>query len=84
LLGSTVSFDRRWIRHHLSEIEALFNHRSIDVSSITECASRWNRSVYAARPRQDKHVPHRALDDARNSAEYLRYYQQSFLLTDLR
>lgn len=81
-LGSTVGFDRRWIRHHLPVIEALFNHRSIDVSSITECASRWNRPAYAARPKQDQHVPHRALDDARNSVEALRYYRRSFLNTN--
>lgn len=79
LLGSTVGFDRRWIRHHMPEVEALFNHRSIDVSSLTECASRWNKPVYAVRPKQDRHVPHRALDDARNSVEYLRFYRQHFL-----
>jgi oligoribonuclease len=75
LAGSTISFDRRWLRHHLPEVERLFSYRSIDVSSITELADRWNKPAYAHRPKQDKHVPHRALDDAKNSIEYLRYYR---------
>jgi len=80
LAGSTIGFDRRWLRHHLPEVERLFSYRSIDVSALTELADRWNRPVYAHRPKQDRHVPHRALDDARNSAEYLRYYRAAGLV----
>jgi oligoribonuclease len=79
LAGSTIGFDRKFLRQYMPGIEEFFNHRSIDVSTLTEIANRWNRPVYAHRPKQDKHVPHRALDDARNSAEYLRYYRQHFL-----
>jgi len=82
LLGSSVGFDRRWIRHHMPLVEGLFSHRSIDVSALTELSSRWNRPVYAARPKQDKHVPHRARDDARNSVEYLKYYRASGFIND--
>lgn len=77
LAGSTVSFDRRWLRHHMPEVEALFNYRSIDVSCLTELSSRWAPSVYANRPKAEKGKPHRALDDARASIEYLRYFRSS-------
>lgn len=83
LAGSTISFDRRWMRHHMEPVEKLFSYRSIDVSALTEIADRWNKPVYAHRPKQDKHVPHRALDDVRNSIDYLRYYRAvGFLSVD--
>jgi oligoribonuclease (3'-5' exoribonuclease) len=77
LAGSTIGFDRRWLSIHMPNVQKRFNHRSIDVSSFTELASRWAPSVYANRPKQEKGVAHRALEDVRNSIEYLRYYRQS-------
>lgn len=43
------------------------------MSSITELAKRWAPSIYNNRPKGAK--AHRALADARESIEYLRYYQ---------
>lgn len=79
LAGSTVGFDRRWLLQHMATLQALFSYRSVDVSALTELANRWAPSVYANRPKQEKGIPHRALEDARNSVEYLRYYRSSFL-----
>lgn len=75
LAGSTVGFDRRWLRHNMASLEALFSHRSIDVSSLVELAQRWAPAVHGNRPKQDKSVAHRALDDVRTSVEYLRYFR---------
>lgn len=75
LAGSTVAFDRRWLRHHTPKLEALFSYRSIDVSALTELALRWSPAVHNDRPKKDAGVSHRALDDARQSVEVLRYYQ---------
>lgn len=75
LAGSTIAFDRRWLRHHMSGLEKLFLHRSIDVSSINELASRWAPAVFNDRPKQPRGVPHRALEDARHSIATLRYYK---------
>lgn len=74
LAGSTVGFDRRWLRAHAPAFEALFSHRAIDVSSVTELARRWVPSVYEGRPKAAK--AHRALADVRESIEYLRYYRR--------
>lgn len=75
LAGSTIGFDRRWLRHHMPKLDAMFSYRSIDVSGVTEIARRWNRDIYDNRPKGN--AAHRALDDARESIEYLRYYRRS-------
>lgn len=75
LAGSTIAFDRRWLRHHMPSLEKLFLHRSIDVSSINELAQRWAPHVHNDRPKQAKGVAHRGLDDVRHSIETLRYYK---------
>ncbi len=74
MAGSSVGFDRRWLRHHLPELEARFHYRSIDVSSITEMAKRWAPSIYEERPKAA--AAHRALADVRERVEYLRYYRR--------
>ncbi len=73
LAGSTVGFDRKWIKANMPELEDQFSHRSVDVSSITELAKRWAPAIYEARPKAGK--AHRALADVRESIEYLRYYR---------
>jgi oligoribonuclease len=73
LAGSTIPFDRRWLRQHLTRFEGLFSHRSIDVSSITELARRWAPIAYELRPRGGE--LHRALSDIRGSIDLLRYYR---------
>ncbi len=73
LAGSTVGFDRAWLRKHMPALEVLFHYRSIDVSSLTELAERWAPTVYEGRPKAG--AAHRALDDVRESISYLRYYR---------
>ena len=78
LAGSTVAFDRRWLRHHMPKLEALFSYRSIDVSSLTELAKRWAPAIYEGRPKaKPEEVVHRALADVRESIAILRYYRES-------
>lgn len=74
LAGSTVGFDRRWLKEHMPKLEALFSYRSVDCSSLTELAKRWAPSVYEARPRAE-HAAHRALADVRESISLLRFYR---------
>lgn len=75
LAGSTVGFDRAWLRRHMPTLESLFSYRSIDVSSLTEIAKRWSPTIYEGRPKAE--CAHRALADARESIAYLRYYRES-------
>lgn len=73
LAGSTVGFDRKWLREHTPKLEALFSYRSVDVSSLTELAKRWAPAVYEARPKAG--AAHRALADVRESISYLRFFR---------
>lgn len=78
LAGSTVGFDRTWLRRHMPMLESLFSYRSIDVSSFTEVAKRWSPAIYEGRPKvKPEGVAHRALSDVRESINYLRYYRAS-------
>lgn len=78
--GSTVGFDRSFLREAFPEIEKQFSHRSIDVSSITELARRWSPTVYKNRPKAGDKAAHRALADVRESIAYLRYYRAAGFL----
>lgn len=80
LAGFSIAFDRRWLQFHMRELNELFSHRSIDVSSLTELAMRWAPEIYNGRPRPPKGAPHRALDDVRASIATLRYYRDSGLI----
>lgn len=73
IAGSTIGFDRRWLRAHMPVVEELFSYRSIDVSSLTELSQRWAPAIYEGRPKADK--AHRALADARESIAYLKYFR---------
>jgi len=75
--GSTIGFDRRWLRHYMPALEGMFSYRSIDVSTITELAKRWAKDIYEKRPLGDAH---RALADIRASIALLKYYRNSDFL----
>lgn len=75
LAGSTIPFDRRWLREHMPKLEGLFSHRHVDVSTITELAKRWQPEIYELRPRSTDE--HRALADVRGSIELLRFYRDT-------
>lgn len=74
LAGSTVGFDRAFLKQHMPELEKLFSYRSIDVSSLTELAQRWALYTYVDRPKAGK--AHRALADVRESIAYLNFYRE--------
>lgn len=72
--GSSVHFDRAWLRHHLPDFERKLLYRNIDVSGFNEVARRVAPSVYDARPKADG--THRAMPDILASLEAARYYAQ--------
>lgn len=73
LAGSTISFDRAWLKEHMPLLEGMFSYRSIDVSALTELAQRWSPETYKFRPKSDD--KHRAMSDIRGSIELLRFYR---------
>ncbi len=68
MCGSTVSFDRAWLKRHMSELAAWFNHRHLDVSSEKICADLWDGGW---KPKDDGAGPaHRALADVMASIDH--------------
>lgn len=75
--GSTISFDREFMRFGLPETLKVLHYRN--VSTFNETAKRFWPEVYAARPNAlptgEKADPkHRALEDIRESIAVARYY----------
>ena len=83
--GSSVHFDRAFLRSRMRDLHDVFAHRDIDVSVLRGLASRWNPGVFAARPKGDSTASpaYRALPDIRASIESLRYYRDHFLVCAL-
>lgn len=81
ICGSTIAFDRGFLRHHVPALEAHFSHRNLDVSVLGELAARWAPETWEKRP---KGGGHRALPDILGSIELLRYWRGTLLHEDLR
>lgn len=73
MLGSSVHFDRAWLKIHMPELEALFSHRNIDASSLREYAKVVDPDKYAELEKTlERQANHRAEDDVMASAELLK------------
>jgi oligoribonuclease len=75
LAGSSVHFDREFMRWHLPLALERLHYRQLDVSSINELARRVWPAVYAARPQSAG--THRAMADLEDSIKLARYYARA-------
>lgn len=82
MCGSTVSFDRSFLREHMPKLEKYFHYRNIDVSTVKELARLWNKPAFDMRP-DDGYKAHRAYADIKASIEELRHYRRAFLKNDM-
>lgn len=73
MCGSTVSFDRKYIKKYWPDLFRLFAYRNIDVSSIRELQKRWRPDL----PMPPKTGNHRAEADIEASLNCLRSYRSS-------
>ena len=71
MCGNTVSHDRRFLVEYMPTLEAYFNYRHIDVSTIKELATRWMNEAQV----YEKNGAHRAMGDIKDSVEELRFYK---------
>lgn len=69
--GSSVHFDKEFIRLYMPNLSEYVHYRIIDVSTIKELALRW----YPDLPPFPKAGSHRAHDDILESINELKYYQ---------
>jgi oligoribonuclease len=75
LAGSTIGFDRSFLRVHMPEALAICHYRSIDVSSLKLLAKLWG----FAPAEKSRPAMHRALPDLEDSIAELRHYRATML-----
>lgn len=80
LAGSSVYVDRIFLRRDMPRVDSYIHYRIIDVSSLKELARRWYPKTYFAAPLKTGN--HRALGDARDSINELRYYRQAIMVPE--
>ncbi len=72
LAGSTVSFDRAFLKFHMPKAHALLHYRNLDTTSLNELARRNWPKLHAARPSDPG--GHRAVHDIEYSIAIAKYY----------
>lgn len=80
LAGSSIHFDRAWLKVHMEDLEERFSYRNIDVSTVKELCKRWAPRVYEMR--RQSLPAHRAMLDVVASIDELRWYREHFLRVD--
>lgn len=77
LCGSTIEFDRSFLKLQLPTLDKFFHYRSINVSSLKEIARIWypQLPVYEA-----KEKAHRVLSDLHGSIDEFKYYREHLLV----
>lgn len=73
MCGNSICQDRRFMARLMPELEAWFNYRNLDVSSLKELVKRWAPDIAAGMQKASTHL---ALDDIKDSIEELRYYRR--------
>jgi oligoribonuclease len=72
MCGSSVHFDRAWLKLYLPDLEAMFGYRNIDISSALEVTRRRRPEVMSNRPKTaDKHRVESDLEDTISGYRWL-------------
>ena len=75
LAGNSVHMDVAFLRKHMPTLLAHFNHRLVDVSSISELARRWYPAEYLKAPQKTN--SHLAMTDIQESINELKHYSST-------
>lgn len=73
LCGSSIHFDRGFMKVHLPKTEDWLSYRNIDISTLKELAKRLNYPKYEG----PQTKAHRCLDDIQHSLREFRHYQNT-------
>lgn len=81
LAGSSIHFDRRFIRRLMPRLDARLHYRMVDVSTVRDLFKRWMPDWAFIETFGPKVEPaHRALADVRASIELLRTCRRLFMI----
>ena len=76
ICGNSICQDRRFLYHHMPELEEYFHYRNLDVSTLKELAARWAPDLQKG---FTKKTVHQALDDVIESIDEMKYYREHFI-----
>ncbi|SFL84071.1 oligoribonuclease [Nitrosomonas communis] len=76
MCGNSICQDRRFLARTMTQLEAYFHYRNLDVSTIKELAKRWKPEIMAGLNKESKHE---ALADIYDSIKELKYYREHFI-----
>ena len=76
MCGNSICQDRRFMARYTPKLEAWFNYRNLDVSTLKELCRRWAPAIAKGVQKRGRHE---ALADIYESIEELRYYREHFL-----
>lgn len=79
MAGSTINYDRFFLRKCMPHLNAFFHYRNIDVSTIKNLCKLHNPELYA-RLEQPQHKAHRSLEDIGWSVKEYQFYLREFLI----
>ncbi len=77
MCGNSICQDRRFMARYMPRLEAWFNYRNLDVSTLKELCRRWRPEIARGFAKRGAHT---AMADIIESIEELRYYRERFLL----
>lgn len=75
MCGNTIGQDRRFMWRFMTELEAFFHYRNLDVSTLKILAQLWHPNIALGFTKASKHE---ALSDIYDSIAELRYYRDMF------
>ena len=76
MCGNSICQDRRFLARLMPGLEAYFNYRNLDVSSLKELVKRWAPEIAAGLNKQSTHL---AMADIQDSIAELRYYREKVM-----
>jgi len=74
MAGSSVHFDREFMKHQFPKVHDWFHYRNLDISSISNAAKIWKPEIAAGAPAGRGF--HRAIPDLEDTLELAKYYRK--------
>lgn len=75
LAGSSVHFDRAFLKEHMPQLEKLFSHRDYDVSTLKMHAEAFDPGLTIPKPPEPAHRAKADILESLEAARFLRDYQ---------
>ena len=76
MCGNSICQDRRFMARYMPKLEAYFNYRNLDVSTLKELCKRWKPELAKGIVKNGRHT---ALADIYESIEEMKFYRDHFI-----